>query len=233
MGAGAVPAECVPPSWCACQGGTVRTSSAPRSPFFPVVGALMAGLALAACSSAPHRSAARHSTGTRPRATVSTASTSTTAAAGSSTTTTAPAGTTTTSGGGGGPVSACDLSHLQGSTQGSPRVAAGTVQATFTLSNRAGPSCTVHGLPSLTLVDSAGHQLVTHETPSGGPGATVTLGPGATASFTVAFRNLPGQGASCPSAAKVIVSLPGQPGSTSVATSLAPCGGVLVVTPLR
>jgi hypothetical protein len=169
--------------------------------------------------------------------TTTTTTTTTTTAAHSTTTT-----TTTTP-----PVSdACagqNFSGLYNTGEG----AAGTVYATVTLTNTGTTSCTLHGWPILTLQDRLGAVLTSTQVdvPSTGNSfqflagaatgltdkannapSTLTLGKNATATFALAYSDVPVGTAACEDAVSVFVQFAknGTPVSLTPSEPVQPCG---------
>jgi hypothetical protein len=134
-----------------------------------------------------------------------------------------------------GPVSSADVCRLAalavklGSSQG----AAGHILDVFTLTNTGAVPCRLDGYPALTLL-TAGGQTVPVTYSHGSDMAfqarapqPVKLAPGTTASFSVGYPDVPsGSQGSCPNAAAVRVTPPGDAGSVSVHVAMSPCGTV-------
>src|SRR5262245_11696807 len=94
------------------------------------------------------------------------------------------------------PCTASDLSGTFAVVPGSP--GAGNIVYELRLKNTSGSTCTVTGIPGVTLLDRAGKKLPTHPVPAH-PGALtavlVTVAPGATAAATARFSpDVPGTG---------------------------------------
>ena len=93
----------------------------------------------------------------------------------------------------------CKGSDLSGTFAGVPGSAgAGNIVYALRLKNTSSSSCTVTGIPGVTLLDRRGRRLPTHQFPSH-PGALtavlVTLAPGKTAKATARFSpDVPGTG---------------------------------------
>lgn len=143
-------------------------------------------------------------------------------------------------------VTACSATEFSGRfNQG--QGAAGTIYASITITKSSSGSCTLRGWPRLTLLDAQGGLITTttNDVPSanaGGafagppaanqPPTTVTLHAGQSATFDLAYSDVP-VGSSCPNAATVSVQLPG--GSAEVAVTTSPvvqaCNGTVTVSP--
>lgn len=100
-----------------------------------------------------------------------------------------------------------------------------------------GPSkCSINGYPTLSFfapsaAGGAGSTSpVTLTTTDTGPNpTTVTLAPHASAEFLLTFTDVPVNGAGCSTVGSVNVTPPNETGSTPVAISFSPCGGVVKV----
>jgi Protein of unknown function (DUF4232) len=133
--------------------------------------------------------------------------------------------------------------------------AAGTVYATVTLTNTGATSCTLRGWPILTLQDKLGAVLTSNlvDVPSSGnsfqflPGSatgltakangaptTLTLAKNATATFALAYSDVPVGTAACENAVSVSVQFArnGTPVSLTPSEPVQPCGnGEIWVSP--
>lgn len=207
------------------------TISLPRATR-PLPAAVLAVLALSACSFSGSVTAATTSShaasgstsgisaGTSSASTPApgTASTSQPAASSSGSSTPAPR------------TDRCHTSELTGSlTAGS--AGAGQRYATLVLRNTGGRTCTVHGFGGLGLAAADGSALPTRQVRSGGPAATVVLAPGATVRSMLHWGavNGPGDsstGACQPSPATLRVIPPDETDALSVAWTFGPvCEG--------
>jgi hypothetical protein len=101
--------------------------------------------------------------------------------------TTAPAGASTAR------ADRCHTSELTGSL-GPETAGAGQRYATLVLRNTGGRPCTVHGFGGLGLAGTGGSILKTNQVRSGGPAATVRLGPGATVRSDLHWGSVNGPG---------------------------------------
>ena len=107
------------------------------------------------------------------------------------------------------------------------------------LRNTSGATCTVYGYVGMLMLDSAGHPLPTEVQRGGGmlgtpAPATVTLAPGATASFEVEYSDIPSGASPCPTSSRVEVTPPDATGHVVVDAQLAPCAaGRLIITALH
>src|SRR5947209_4593461 len=178
------------------------TISLPRA-LRPVPAALLAALALSACSfsgsvSAATSSAARTaaSTGSSTGSTsgvaagTSSAGTATGSTAGSTSraaTSSATAGTPTPR------TDRCHTSELSGSLT-AESAGAGQRYATLVLRNTGGRSCTVHGFGGLGLAASDGTALPTHQVRTGAPAARVLLAPGSPVRSALHWSSVNGPG---------------------------------------
>lgn len=116
---------------------------------------------------------------------------------------------------------------------GSSQGAAGHILDVFTLTNTGAVSCQLDGYPALTLLTAGGQTVpatYSHGADMAFPARSpqpVKLAPGTTASFSVGYPDVPsGSQGSCPSAAAVRVTPPGDTGSVSVHVAMSPCGTV-------
>jgi hypothetical protein len=168
------------------------------------------------------------------------------------TTTTAPHSTTTTTSTTPPVSDACagqNFSGLYNTGEG----AAGTVYATVTLTNTGTTSCTLDGWPILTLQDKLGAVLTSTlvDVPSASNSfqflagsasglkandapTTLTLGKNATATFALAYSDVPVGTAACENAVSVFVQFAknGTPVSLTPSEPVQPCGnGEIWVSP--
>jgi Protein of unknown function (DUF4232) len=147
-----------------------------------------------------------------------------------------------------GPLSRCRAQQLAVRFAGS-QGAAGTIFLTFRLANTGSTECSLRGFVGLQMLDAAEHPLPTRAVRNGGifsnqpPSSSFTLqppgaGPGAAATFQVAYSTVPRAGESdCPQAYELVVTPPDDFDHLVVSVqgwSLAPCNhGELDLTPLR
>jgi hypothetical protein len=174
------------------------TISLPRA-LRPVPAALLAVLALSACSfsgsvsaatTSAHGTAGSTDTTSEDGTGTSTAGSPTT---GSSSATSTSPGASTPAGTSTARTDRCHTGELAGSlTPGSP--GAGQRYATLTLRNTGGRTCTVYGYGGLGLAGSDGHALPTHQVRSGGPATTVRLAPGGSVRSALHWGAIPGPG---------------------------------------
>jgi len=156
-----------------------------------------------------------------------------------------PTGPTPAEVGGATPASAppCRGPQLRLSNEGGD-AGAGNRVANIGLQNVGTQPCSLTGYPTVVLQDAQGRNLTairgeqaagSYFTP-GQPPAPVVLAPGAKAAFELAWSAIPheGQGErTCPSAARIRVTTPGDTSPASLELSLAPCGGRVKVSPIR
>jgi hypothetical protein len=120
--------------------------------------------------------------------------------------------------------------------------AAGTIEDTVTLTNTSGAPCSLSGYPGMQLYDSSGTAIPTmvvrggvHFAPAAAnaPAAKVTLAPNQAAQFVLHYSDVPsGNETSCPNSATARITPPNDMTSASVALAIAPCGGVVHVSPV-
>ncbi len=119
---------------------------------------------------------------------------------------------------------------------------AGTVYASFTLTNSSGSTCSLNGYAALEFYDASGSLLATELVHNGTSAVTrfmpvpVTLEPSASASFNVAYSDVSASQGSCSASSYVAIALPGgtfhYPTLLTLSESLAPCSGRLNVSAL-
>jgi Protein of unknown function (DUF4232) len=126
--------------------------------------------------------------------------------------------------------------------------AAGTIDASVTLTKVGSGSCTLDGWPLLTLQDTTGALItstIVDVTPSNAPiqfpaaqaneaPTSLTLAEGGTATFSLAYSDVPVGNATCPSARTVSVQIAKGGSTTAVTPSypLQPCNkGTIWVSP--
>lgn len=210
----------------------------------------LASVALTACGGSP---SAAHRPGTGP--TVSSPRPSMSAApntspgsspasiAGASTSTTKansgthPGSASTTAGV--TPGGRCQPSQLQAS-QGTGQGAAGHIVGAFVLRNSSASPCTLDGYPGLQMLDGKGHPLPTVVARGAAMGlpavspALVTLTPGGSASFSIAYEDVPvNNEGPCPTSAQLEITPPNDFDHLVVHATLSPCrGGTITVSPV-
>jgi hypothetical protein len=135
-------------------------------------------------------------------------------------------------------VSRCKLGDLKvtaGQTQG----AAGSIAGMFIFKNSSGTACTLEGYPGMQLLDAASHPMTTHVIRGTSvvvpaiPVTLVTLAPGARASFLWGYSDMPTGAETCPAATSVEVTPPNDFSHVTLASTMAPCGGRITVSPVR
>jgi hypothetical protein len=146
----------------------------------------------AAGTSAPAAATSPATSSPAPTATTSRPAPSSTAGAGA-TTGRPPATATPSATGASAAVDRCHTSELTGSLRAGD-AAAGNRYATLVLTDTGGQTCTVEGFGGLGLVDASGRSLPTVQARSGGPGAVVTLRPGASVSAQLHWGAVPSDG---------------------------------------
>ena len=111
-------------------------------------------------------------------------------------------------------------------------VAAGSVGDTVTFTSVAASTCTLRGYPKLQMLTANGHRLATHlrrgasVTVPAMPTRTVTLVPGAAASFDLGYADATGYARlKCPTSARVKITPPKSTGQITVSWHLQPYGG--------
>ncbi len=147
----------------------------------------------------------------------------------------------------GGPVPAsappCRAPQLRLSNEGGD-AGAGNRVANIGVQNIGTQPCSLTGYPTVTLQDAQGRNLAairseqatgSYFTP-GQPPAPVVLAPQARAAFELAWSAIPNEGQgerTCPNAARIRVTAPGDTSPASLDMNLAPCGGRVKVSPVR
>jgi hypothetical protein len=114
-------------------------------------------------------------------------------------------------------------------------VAMGSVGAAAVFTNVSHARCSLEGYPTLQMLGPAGHRIATllHRRPSITVPRlrvrTVTLSPGASASFYLGFADATGYGsATCPRSARIEVTPPDRTDPIIVAWRLQPYGGATI-----
>ena len=140
--------------------------------------------------------------------------------------------------------SPCRGPQLQLAAEGSD-AGAGNRETVLSLRNVGSQACTLQGHPGVVLLDAQSRPLTAVRSEridaSGGPapagpGAAVTLEPQAKAYFGLRWNVVPNEAQgqrTCPTAARIQVTAPGDTSPTSLNQSFTPCGGRVSVTPLR
>ncbi len=217
--------------------------------FRRLVGALsvvVAGAALAGCSSATPSAAHRSTTTTGAATHRPTTTTSSTTPGRTSTTTTLPppsstvtttAGTSTT-GTTTGTAAACSSGVLLLREDGLS-AAAGTSHVTYLLTNEGPAACRIGGYPSVAFFGpsgaggaGAGPSLAVRSFDLGHAASPVTLAHGAIATFVLSVSEVPVNGAGCQQAGSLQVTPPGAGAALSVRAGYTVCGGTVGVYPL-
>lgn len=188
------------------------------------------GLALlvASCSSGP--SAARHTTEHEKKPSHGSTTSSTT----SSTTTTTSTSTAT--------AQICQAGQLRFAL-GAGTGAAGTITSSVTLTDASSQTCTLYGYPGMQLLDTRGNPIPTmvvrgqahfpDAVANAGP-STVTLTPGAQATFSLQYSDVPvGPETTCPASSKAEITPPTNTAYAVIALDIAPCdNGRVYVSPV-
>ncbi|MBX9576281.1 MAG: DUF4232 domain-containing protein [Caulobacteraceae bacterium] len=137
----------------------------------------------------------------------------------------------------------CRGPQLQLAAEGSD-AGAGNRETIFSLRNVGTQACTLQGHVVLTLQDTQGNTLPAVRTdridagggPFSGTAAPVSLEPQGKAFFRMRWNVVPNEAAgqrTCPTAARVSVTTPGDTSPTSLRQTFTPCGGRVSITPLR
>lgn len=138
---------------------------------------------------------------------------------------------------------ACRGPQLRLSNEGGD-AGAGNRVVNIGVQNIGASACSLTGYPGVTLRDAQGRALTAIRSEQslgsyftqGQPIAPVVLEPQAKAAFELAWNVVPheGQGErTCPSAARVRVTAPGDTSPASLDLALTPCGGKVRVSPIR
>ncbi len=133
----------------------------------------------------------------------------------------------------------CLASQLQGS-QGTGQGAAGHIVGAFVLRNSSASPCTLNGYPGLQMLDGKRHPLPTVVVRGAAmglpavPPALVNLTPGGSASFSLAYEDVPiGNEGPCPTSAQLEITPPNDFDHLVVHATLSPCsGGKITVSPV-
>jgi hypothetical protein len=131
-------------------------------------------------------------------------------------------------------VSTCLPSQLQVTPQ-QGNGAAGTIYTTVNLTNSSSATCTLQGYPGMQLLNAQGGSLPTNvvrgqmQFPTAAANqapAVVTLAPQQTATFALAYEDVPvGNETSCPTSAKAEITPPNDTAYVIVTLAIGPCGG--------
>lgn len=112
--------------------------------------------------------------------------------------------------------------------------AAGSLSARVTFTNTSGATCTLSGYPGMQMLDAQGNALPTtvHRGAASSvppvPERTVTLVPGAMASFVAGWADATGySGDTCPTSTRVEITAPNDYTSITIAWAIAPYGGTV------
>lgn len=194
-----------------------------------MIGAVVASVALAACSGGPTASS-RSTTTTSTTTTTTTSAPPTTLPSSSTappTTTTASSIPTTST----LPSDYCQVSDLHSSVEGTEG-AAGTIEVTFSLTNISPNTCVFWGYPGGLMLSSSGTPLPTVVHRGGDLSflnvavATVTVPAGQSAWFNLGYSDVPVDGeTSCPTSASFEITPPNDTQQMIVPIGIDACGG--------
>jgi hypothetical protein len=118
---------------------------------------------------------------------------------------------------------------------------AGNRAVNYAFTNNSSTPCTLKGYPGFALLDKRGRRMrgirvdmsdATYFQPEQSS-QEVTLEPGKTAWFQVAYSAVQNTPRKCPVSAKVRIIAPGTSRALIIADQLDPCGGGVTVTPVR
>ncbi len=208
--------------------------------------AALAPVALAACGGSGRSASAKRVTpiSSSPipssvSTVTTTPGTSTSSGSGRSTTTQAGSATITTSAHP-TPGGRCLSNQLQGARGPGGGAAAGHIVANYVLRNASATTCALDGYPGLQMLDAQGHPLPTVVDRGAAMGLAavpprlVTLPPGGSASFSLAYEDVPSGGeTTCPTSAQLEITPPNDFDHLVVGASLSPCrGGAITVSPV-
>ena len=141
---------------------------------------------------------------------------------------------------GAGPLAQC-LSKNLSVSRISEDAGAGNRAVNYAFTNNSSTPCTLKGYPGFALLDKRGRRLrgirvsmrdATYFQPEQAA-QEVTLEPGKTAWFQVAYNAVQSTPRKCPVSAKVRIIAPGTRRALIIADQLDPCGGRVTVTPVR
>jgi cytoskeletal protein RodZ len=194
-----------------------------------VLSVLLAGGAMAACSTTP--TAVFKPSNRHKHHSSSTTSTTTTSTTASATTTTTSTTTTSTTNATTAVASTCQNSQLTvTATRGGG--AAGTIEQPFTIANTGKSPCVLDGYPTITLVPKSG--TVNPQVSHSGQGQVFQASPRAitlpangsdSAAFVMSYTDVQVNGqTSCPEMVAIKAALPGPAGTFQFAERLYPCG---------
>lgn len=141
---------------------------------------------------------------------------------------------------GGSPLAQCLGENLSVSRI-SEDAGVGNRAVNYAFTNTSSAPCTLKGYPGFALLDKRGRRMrgiqvgtsdATYFQPEQAP-QEVTLEPGKTAWFQVAYSAVQSTPRKCPVSAKVKIIAPGTKRAFIIADQLDPCGGGVTVTPVR
>ena len=161
----------------------------------------LATLALAACGSANTTGSSSSSTPTPSPTSIPTIGTT-------------PSATAAGTGG-------CQVSQLS-LTTGRPNAGAGSVEEAFIFTNTSQASCQLTGYPGMQMM-AGGAQIPTKVVRTAGAEPTVTLAPGATASFIAEWHDQTGYATPCATSQQVEVTPPNASSQLTISTTIQAC----------
>jgi hypothetical protein len=133
--------------------------------------------------------------------------------------------------------SRCHTSQLAVST-GPVGAAAGTIAASFVLTNTSKVTCTLLGYPGFSLLDNQGQPMIGNVGRKGGPAfpvmkpARVTLAPRRAASFSVGYSDVPTGPEPCRMSVSALITPPDETTQLTIADQAPVCGQLFYVSPV-
>jgi hypothetical protein len=131
----------------------------------------------------------------------------------------------------------CHTSQI-GVSRGPVSAAAGTISASFVLTNTSKASCAMYGYPGFSLLDSHRQPMIGDVIRGGGGGfpaiklQRVVLSPGRSGSFSVGYSDLQSGGQPCSTSSTVVITPPDETTQLYIADQVPVCSQRFYVSPV-
>jgi hypothetical protein len=129
----------------------------------------------------------------------------------------------------------CHTKELSVAT-GPVGAAAGTIDASFVLTNITKATCSLFGYPGFSLVDGQGHAMIGDVVRGGTAYAMkaqhIPLGPGRTASFSVRYSDVPTGNGACQTSVTALITPPDETTQLTIRDQAPVCGSPFTVSPV-
>jgi hypothetical protein len=129
----------------------------------------------------------------------------------------------------------CHTNELSVAT-GPVGAAAGTIDASFVLTNTTKATCSLFGYPGFSLVDGQGHALIGDVVRGGTAYAMkaqhIALAPGRTASFSVRYSDVPTGNGTCQTSVTALITPPDETTQLTIRDQAPVCGSPFTVSPV-